>query len=567
MRTNASMRLALLLLGFTIASAHGAVELMVGAAKVDVTPGQAIWLSGYAARGTMATNAGQPLWGKALAIGSDADGPALFLTVDNCGVSEAITETVAERLRKKHGIPRDKIVLCSTHTHTAPCLSDVLPNLFSRDFTPEEQGVIDRYTKTLIDKLEEAAEAALKKRQPGRVSWAQTTAGFAKNRRTPGGPVDPALPVIKATDASGNLLGLLVSYACHCTTLGSEYNQFHGDWAGEAGAQIEKDHPGAVALISIGCGADANPAPRGKPELAHQHGAEIAANVKKLLSQPFQPLTQAPMGRFKRIELPFAPLPTREEWLERAKQKGIVGYHARKNLARLDKGGQLPKTLPYPVHAWVFGKELAMVFLPGEVVVDYSLRLRRELDSSRLWVNGYANYVPCYIPSRRILREGGYEAETSLWYYDRPARLAPESEDLIISTVHELLSAEFRADPKKSAFPPALKPSEALQSIRVPAGYVVDQPVSEPLIESPVAIDFSADGRLWVAEMRDYPSGMDGMGKPGGRIKVLKASTPGGTYEKATIFVEDLPFPTGLMAWHKGVLVCAAKDTRRSRTD
>ena len=58
--------------------------------------------------------------------------------------------------------------------------------------------------------------------------------------------------------------------------------------------------------------------------------------------------------------------------------------------------------------------------------------------------------MPCYIPSKRILREGGYEAEDSLWYYDRPARLAPESEDLIIKTVHEILPKQFVTDLKKA---------------------------------------------------------------------------------------------------------------------
>jgi hypothetical protein len=138
-------------------------------------------------------------------------------------------------------------------------------------------------------------------------------------------------------------------------------------------------------------------------------------------------------------------LPTRTQWEERASKPGIIGYHAKKNLARLDRGERIPTTLPYSVQTWTFGDELAMVFLPGEVVIDYQLRLKREFDASRLWVNAYANDVPCYIPSRRILAEGGYEAEDSLWYYDRPARLATSSEDRIIRAVDDLLPRKFRA--------------------------------------------------------------------------------------------------------------------------
>jgi hypothetical protein len=235
-----------------------------------------------------------------------------------------------------------------------------------------------------------------------------------------------------------------VNYACHCTTLGGEWNQIHGDWSGCTQSSIEREHAGAVALVSIGCGADANPTPRGKVELAQAYGEAIAAEVKRLLGGTTETLTALPRGQLRRFELDFDPHPTREQWTKRAAQQGIVGYHARKNLARLERGEALPTKLPYVVQAWHFGDEFAMVFLAGEVVVDYQLRLKRELNASRLWINAYANDVPCYIPSRRILAEGGYEAEDSLWYYDRPSRLAVSTEDRIISAVHEILPVSFR---------------------------------------------------------------------------------------------------------------------------
>jgi hypothetical protein len=197
--------------------------------------------------------------------------------------------------------------------------------------------------------------------------------------------------------------------------------------------------------VSIGCGAYANPSPRGKLENAQAHGDEIAVEVKRLIGQPAKSLTQLPNGNLKRFNLDFDPLPARAQWEERAQKPGIVGYHARKNLARLDRGEKLPTQLPYVVGTWTFGDQLAMVFLAGEVVVDYELRLKRELDASRLWVNAYANDVPCYIPSRRVLAEGGYEAEDSLWYYDRPARLATSSEDRIVKAVHSALPGRFIA--------------------------------------------------------------------------------------------------------------------------
>jgi hypothetical protein len=84
-----------------------------------------------------------------------------------------------------------------------------------------------------------------------------------------------------------------------------------------------------------------------------------------------------------------------------------------------------------------------MVFLPGEVVVDYALRLKRELDGRRLWINAYANDAPCYIPSERVLREGGYEGGGAMIYYDQPTRLAVGLEDKIIHAVQSQIGKTF----------------------------------------------------------------------------------------------------------------------------
>src|SRR5206468_11358308 len=123
-------------------------------------------------------------------------------------------------------------------------------------------------------------------------------------------------------------------------------------------------------------------------------------------------------------------------------------------LAKLVRGENVKKNMPYSVQSWAFCDCLTMVFLPGEVVVDYSLRLKKELDPARLWVNAYANDEPCYIPSERILKEGGYEGGGAMIYYDKPARLAPGLEDLIINAVHDLLPKEFLFEPKRAEFPP-----------------------------------------------------------------------------------------------------------------
>jgi len=103
-------------------------------------------------------------------------------------------------------------------------------------------------------------------------------------------------------------------------------------------------------------------------------------------------------------------------------------------------------------------------------------------------------------------------------------------------------------------------PAEALSSFRLAEGFKIEVVASEPQVIDPVAFDWAPDGRLWVVEMRDYPLGMDGKGKPGGVVRVLEDTRGTGFYDKSTVFLEGLRFPNGIMPWSKGVLISAAPD-------
>lgn len=541
--------------------AHAGLLVPAGVARVEISPREPVLLMGYASRANQPPprEVAQPIFARALALGDDAE-LAVLVTVDNCILPGAVTEDVRRRLGEKLRVRPEAVAVTVTHTHSAPCLSGAAPNLFASELAAADLAAIATYTQFLTDRIEQVALAACADRQPAELAWGKGRAGFAKNRRTAGGPVDHEMPLLRVTSPAGETRAVFVSYACHCTTLGGEFNAVHGDWAGVAAMAIERDHPGAIGLVAIGCGADANPEPRGSLALAVQHGEEIAREASRVIeTTTLAALSGPPRCQLKTLQLPFQPHFSTAAWESRATQPGIVGFHASRWLGRLAHGEQMPASLPYPVQSWSFGDQLAIVFLAGEVVVDYGLRLKRELDSNRVWINAYANDVPCYIPSRRVLTEGGYEAETSLWYYDRPQRLAPETEDLIIAAVRELLPA-FLVDPGPSEMPSPKTASEAIEAFRLRPGFQVELVASEPLVQSPVAIDFAADGRLWVCEMRDYPTGMDGQGKPGGCIKLLSDTDGDGSYDSAEVWADDLPFPTGLMAWRNGVLVCSAPD-------
>lgn len=457
------MRFTLIALLLSAPALARGETIPVGAAKVDVTPDFPVMLSGYASRQSESSKVNGKLWVKALAIGSDASGPVIVITADNLGIPDAIGSEVARRLKEKAGIVREKIAFSASHTHSAPCLNGCAPNIFGRAFTSTEQEHVDRYTKLLTDAMETAALDALKNRAPMTLAWGQGKVGFAINRRlllnnawkgfgeVPEGSVDHALPMLRAVDKDGKVRAILVNYACHCTTLNPGANAVHGDWAGFAQQMMEEDHPGSVALTMIGCGADANPKARDSAqakkadlEMAATHGRSLADEVNRLLKTDLKPLNGTPTATLKRVAIPFAKIPSKSE-LEEARTKGN-NFEKRNNelqLAKYEKLGALPAALDYPIQTWTFGNDMAMVFLAGEVVVDYVLAIKKEFDPGKVWVISYSNDAPCYIPSERILREGGYEAEGAMTYYAQPSRLKTGVEKIILDAVRRQLPSSM----------------------------------------------------------------------------------------------------------------------------
>ena len=420
----------------------------VGAAAIDVTPGNPIRLRGYSGRNTESAGIVQRLWAKALVIKSPQRSPALLITLDNCLIPAYLRDELATRLQRRCGLHSDRFAITATHTHSGPMLARMSETLYCHPLPAQHRAHIEQYTAELIANLEQVARDAFASQQPARLLRTQGTVGFAQNRRTKGGPVDHDLPVLVAQDAAGNVRAVYVSYACHCTTL--SHNKVSGDWAGYAQEQIERAFPGAIALVSVGCGADANPIRGGEnsDETAARHGQEISNEVNRLIQHDLRPVSGELDTRFSTVELQLAKIPSRAEWEQRATKDadrgGTVGYHARIHLQRLDHGEPIKTRVPLPVQTWTFSDDLAIVFLGGEVVVDYSLRLKRELDRNRVWINSYANDVPCYIPSERVLREGGYEGGGAMIFHDWAAPFLPGLEKKIVDEVHYQLGQAYR---------------------------------------------------------------------------------------------------------------------------
>ena len=544
-------------------TAEPSTQVYAGAAEIDITPDYPVRLNGFGGRRTESEGVRQRIFARALVIGQ-LNNWHVLLAIDNL---TAIHRTMAIGMDDgKYLVPDwvNSLNVTASHTHTAPMLHGMCPTIFGLPIPNEHEKNIERYTAELAKKVGYVIGAAVNARKPATVEYALGSVPFAANRRTKGGPVDHDLPLLAVKSAKdGKLIALWTSYACHAVTLRD--NKISGDWPGYAAEQVQRRHPGSICLLSIGCGADSNPSTTvvgAQEDAARDQGAQVADEVDRLLKTPMRPITASLTVKEANITLPLAKLPTKEEWEERAKRRDAIGFHARYMLEKLAKGETLTTEIKYPICTWTFGDQLAMVFLPGEVVVDYSHRLKDELDRSRLWINAYSNDSPGYVPSERILKEGGYEGGGAMTYYGIPGPYAPGLENKIVATVEGLLGPAYRSpvDSTKLGNTRPLSPQQSLATLQTHPDLEIELVAAEPLITSPVAIDWSLDGKLYVCEMCDYPSGIPGVEGPGGRVRVLTKSKPDGPYDRSEIFLDKIPFPTGITSYRKGLLVCAAPD-------
>ncbi len=418
-----------------------------GAAAVKITPEKSMWMAGFAARTNSSQGVAQDLFAKALAVEDAAGARLVIVTYDLIGVPRTLRQALAKRCGEAYQLAPESLLLNASHTHSGPEFR--LNGANSDDGDVARQQEAEAYGRQLEDKTFQLIGDALKQLAPARLDYLHARCGFAMNRRrptargftnapNPDGPVDHDVPVLRVTSPDGKQLrALLFGYSCHNTTL--SFYKFCGDYAGYAQEYLQAAHPETVALFMQGCGGDQNPYPRRTPDFVQHHGRALADAVETALDTVPRPLAGPLRAAFSEVALDYAPLPPREDLqkLLDSKNKYERG-HAKWLLNQMDQG-KVPANYPCPVQVVRFGNDLVLVAIGGEVVVDYALRLKKELAGPAVWVAGYSNDVFAYIPSRRVLEEGGYEAGGAMIYSrTHPGPWAPSLEERIVSKIHEL---------------------------------------------------------------------------------------------------------------------------------
>ncbi|CAN5492178.1 hypothetical protein BH09VER1_BH09VER1_51910 [soil metagenome] len=430
-----------------------------GFARVDITPKEPMLLTGYSGNDRIWTTCSQRIYVRALACRVSDGDSHLILGIDLCGLDQRFIEKIEATALLRHGLTPDRLIINSSHNHSAPTVRGVLDLYY--EHTGELDAQVAAYTERLEKAVTEVIALALIDLAPAHLAFSQYLCGFGANRRRfqPGrkhlpGPVDHDVPVLRITGENGSLRGVLFGYACHTTTLrGTDLN---GDYAGWACRELEDAYANCTAIFLMGCGGDINPLPRYEMALSRACGTLLAGAVRQALDGPMCEISPDLSSASEPIHLNITEPPPLQD-VQHALLETIEPYQQRALALqiRLRSGGDHgPKSVPMRIRCWRFGTELTLFTLSGEIVVDYSLKIKKQYGEETTWVAGYCDHLTPYIPSERVLEEGGYEGTESMLEYGYSSPFQSGLEDQIIQAALRCHDDASRTGPSAPVFHP-----------------------------------------------------------------------------------------------------------------
>ena len=438
------MRKHLWLVGLFIISSTFAKGWKAGVSKVVITPKEAIWQAGYASRTHASEGKLHDLWAKAVALEDENGQRSVLVTTDMLGFPKAMSDRIRSQLQARFGLSKANVLLNSSHTHSGPVLYDALHDIYP--LNAAEEAKIDQYSRWLEGQVVELIGSALKNLEPVELFSQNGVTRFQVNRRNNKegalleqtelkGPNDYAVPVIKAVTPKGKLKAIVFGYACHPTVL--DLYALSGDYPGFAQIELEKAHPEAAALFFQGAAGDQNPLPRRTVSLAKQYGKELAAAVERVLEEPMKPLSAQFQSAYSEVTLPLSTPPTEAQLLKiQQTEAPYMQRWATRLLSEMKQGKPFVSSYPYPIQLWKLGEQ-ALFSFGGELVIEYAIECKKHYGTD-IFVAAYSNDVMGYIPSATILKEGGYEGQSSQMVYGLPSIWDASVPSLIYAEIDKL---------------------------------------------------------------------------------------------------------------------------------
>ncbi|HEU5331160.1 MAG TPA: neutral/alkaline non-lysosomal ceramidase N-terminal domain-containing protein [Actinocrinis sp.] len=396
----------------------------VSVGRTEITPSVVgapdAWLAGYATDGRTATGTARALYARCLIL-RDQGRPVILVTADVLAYSRTVHQAVRAQMNAL-GIADGDFLMTATHTHSGPVLDERLDPVISYHLTPGNVSDVHTYTQWLTNAIISLVTNTLSQTPvPCTLNYAVDSSAVAYNREGLAN-IDHAVPVMTIVPTSGSTtpMAILFGYACHPVARGSD-NVYDSDYPGIVEARLETRFPGTTAFFLTGAAGDQNPVLRNGSVPVAVQGAEVYRAVLRAVSSGGRAVNGSITTRYSELSLPFAlnqePMSSfRATYAARvaADPSGTTptGRHAAEMILQIDSN-TLPTAMPLPIQMWGFdgAQPLKLAAIGGEPVSGYSIVFKNALGGdAALWVAGYANEIPAYVPSDEMLVDGGYAA-------------------------------------------------------------------------------------------------------------------------------------------------------------
>lgn len=414
------------------------MTLAITTAKVDITPATGTPLAGDGVDGPrLCTGANAPLYARCTILW-DSGWPNVIVTCDTLAIPRSLNLAIRALVEPlgPAGMPigHADLILTATHTHNGGAVASELVPYIAYNVAPgsSADGAIQAYTTQVQNAVVAAVQAALAAPQvPCTLDYQATSQAFSSNRE--GLPyVETAVPVLCARDTSGKLLAVLFGYGTHPVS-GGVQTVADPDYPGAACAYIEAQQPGVFAQFLQGMAGDQNPVGTASWSLpyAQQLGQGLGAAVLTSAAHPGRTVAGPIDTEYRDLTVPLDITTTpgnlaavRADYVARTQNPALPGYyqrHAQVMISDID-AGTVATSINIPVQVWTFqgSPALQLALVGGEPVSGYAVYLRNNHGGTAgIWPLGYANEVPCYVPSDELLRGGGIHYASG-WDVDYP---------------------------------------------------------------------------------------------------------------------------------------------------
>jgi len=438
--------------------------LYAGTSRIDITPSGNCKLGGFAGRNHECEGIHDHLYITTLALSRHGK-KLIIIGIDILALNNEQMEMIWALADRKLNLRPDQLFINCSHTHAGP---EIHPTFNCNTCPPGEVCDPDpEYIKELLENIILSADKALKnlkpaeafgeigetfiginRRAPDKSIYLKQATGY-ENFPNPDKEIDRSCPVILFKDKNGKPISMIFGASCHPTTMRYDNYLVSAEFPGVARQILEKDLDGAPSLFLQGIAGDVKPYQvvegdgfrSGNFKDIEQVGEELADDVNTTIKKGLKPIDIRIGTSLKRVALPFD-----KTWDEKTYQK-----YARKDeaeyrriwakywLKKLSKGDAIPESIDLTLSIAELSPELRFVGIAGELLTDIGLKIKHQFKNGTTLPLGYTNGEIAYIPDAKTLKEGGYEAtETVFFYHDKPAPFIPEIEEIILKSFKEL---------------------------------------------------------------------------------------------------------------------------------